>query len=58
MHKYTDREKQFIDAFQELLNKFKVELQRYDSYNGDDHYQGTDYYFEGDAINLCIGDLY
>ena len=51
------REESFKDELQKLLDRHKVKLRSYDNYDGDDHYSGTDYIFEGKGIYVYINEL-
>mgnify|MGYP006921448603 FL=1 len=47
----------FLVELGELFKKYEVRVDGYDDYNGEDHYIGTSYEFNGNDISVPVESL-
>lgn len=49
---------EFLMEFRELLKKHKVEIKKYESYDGEEELNGTDYALVSNDMFMDMGDLF
>jgi hypothetical protein len=49
---------EFLMEFRELLKKHKVEIKKYESYDGEEEPCGTDYALVSNDMFMDMGDLF